>query len=440
MSKQAAWLHAELPQWIRDGLVDQTTADAIASRYPTGNGQSWGLFILTAIGAIIFGLGIILFFAYNWADMPKPAKLALVFTALLISHGIALWLRGRHAHQHNLIEGFHILGTMMFGAGIWLVAQIYNLNEHYPTAVLVWGVGALSLAWALPSVIQGLLACVLLSVWGLSETLDFQNVNLASIALVAIGILPLAWMQRSRTLLLFGLVSLLGLGVFSIGNALTFSIVFNLLFAASLLLIAAAYLTQRTSFPGSAQVLRGIGVVIYGVCLLILTFETDLALQIQSLPGTPGMSWQSVANVLWLSFIITALLWFAMLVPPFSKRFRLGVSTTKSFQHYLILASLLLLMTHNLGWYVEQPYIRYIAYNLILAAHSILLIIRGTDSLQWKQTALGAMMLMVLIMARFVDLFDSLLMRSLAFILIGAMLFVIGHQYSKRKRQGLSHA
>ena len=50
------------------------------------------------------------------------------------------------------------------------------------------------------------------------------------------------------------------------------------------------------------------------------------------------------------------------------------------------------------------------------------------------------MMLMVLIMARFVDLFDSLLMRSLAFILIGAMLFVIGHQYSKRKRQGLSHA
>ncbi len=440
MSKHAAWLHAELPQWIRDGLVDETTANAIASRYPTGNKLSWGLFILTAIGAIIFGLGIILFFAYNWADLPKPAKLALVFAAVLISHGVALWLRRKRAHQHNLIEGFHLLGTMMFGAGIWLIAQIYNLNEHYPTALLVWGLGALSLAWALPSVIQGLLASVLLSIWGLSETLDFQNVHLASIALVAIGIVPLAWTQRSRTLLLFGLVSLLGLGILNIGNALTFSIVFNLLFAASLLLIAAAYLTQRSQFPGSAQVLRAIGVTIYGASLLLLTFDTELVLRIQRLPDNLDVSWQWIATVQWLTLIVTTICWFAMIIPPFAHGFKLKVSTTTALQHCLILASLLVLLTHNLGWYDEQPLIRYIAYNLILAAHSVLLIISGTDNLQWKQTTLGCMMLVVLIMARFNDLFDSLLMRSLAFILVGALLFIIGHQYSKRKMQGLSHA
>lgn len=440
MNKHTAWLHAELIQWIRDGLVDEDTAKAIASRYPVGNGLSWGLFILTAIGAIIFGLGIILFFAYNWADLPKPAKLALVFAAVITSHGIALWLRRKRAHQHNLIEGFHLLGTMMFGAGIWLIAQIYNLNEHYPTAILVWGLGALSLAWALPSIIQGLLACILLSVWGLSETLDFQNVHLASIALVAVGILPLAWIQRSRTLLLVGLVSLLGLGSISIGKALTFSIVFNLLFAASLLLIAAAYRSQRTSFPGSAQILRAIGIAIYGASLLLLTFDTELVLHVQFLPRNPDVSWQWVASIQWLTLIITAICWLAMVVPSFAKRFRLEVSTTRTFQHLLILASLLVLMTHNLGWHDEQPNVRYIAYNLILAAHSVLLIIRGTDSLQWKQTTLGCMMLVILIMARFNDLFESLLMRSLSFIIIGALLFIIGHQYSKRKMQRLTHA
>ena len=83
----------------------------LPSRYPAGNGMSWGLSLSTAIGAIIFGLGIILFFAYNWADLPKSAKLALVFAAVLISHAIALWLRRKRADEHNLIEGFHMLGT-----------------------------------------------------------------------------------------------------------------------------------------------------------------------------------------------------------------------------------------------------------------------------------------------------------------------------------------
>ena len=440
MSKHAAWLHAELPQWIRDGLIDETTAKAIASRYPAGKSLSWGVFILSAIGAIIFGLGIILFFAYNWADLPKAAKLALVFLAVLISHGTALWLRHKRAHQHNLIEGFHLLGTMMFGAGIWLIAQIYNLNEHYPTAILVWGLGALALAWALPSIIQGLLASVLLSTWGLSETLDFQVVNLASIALVAIGIVPLAWIQRSRTLLLIGLVSLLGLGVFSIGNALTFSIVFNLLFAASLLLIAAACQSQRTTFPGSADVLRGIGVAMYGVSLLLLIFDTELVLRVQRLPDNLNVSWQWIATIQWLTLIITAICWSVMLIPPIARRFRLNVSIMTLSQHFLLLVSLLVLIAHNLGWYDEQPNIGIVAYNLIFAAHSVLLIIRGTDTLQWKQTTLGCMMLVVVIMARFQDLFNSLLMRSLAFILIGALLFIIGHQYSKRKMQGLPHA
>lgn len=40
---------------------------------------------------------------------------------------------------------------MLFGAGIWLVAQIYHIEEHYPNGFLIWGLGAMALAWALPS-------------------------------------------------------------------------------------------------------------------------------------------------------------------------------------------------------------------------------------------------------------------------------------------------
>jgi len=166
MTKHLQWLDAELRSWQSDGLIDPNTAVAIRERYPATSEKSWGHYLLSAIGMIVFGLGIILFFAYNWADLSKTIKLAIVFTFLLISHGAAVLLGARRGSNDNLVQGLHVLGTMVFGAGIFLIAQIYHMNEHYPKAFMIWGLGALLLAWALPSVIQGLMAVVLISVWG----------------------------------------------------------------------------------------------------------------------------------------------------------------------------------------------------------------------------------------------------------------------------------
>jgi hypothetical protein len=44
-------------------------------------------------------------------------------------------------------------------------------------------------------------------------------------------------------------------------------------------------------------------------------------------------------------------------------------------------------------------------------------------------------MLAALVVARFLDLFDSLLMRSLVFLVLGAGLFYIGHLYAKQKQE-----
>ena len=54
---------------------------------------------------------------------------------------------------------------MFYGAGIWLVAQVYHIDEHYPNGFLFWALGALVLAWALESIPQALLATVLFTIW-----------------------------------------------------------------------------------------------------------------------------------------------------------------------------------------------------------------------------------------------------------------------------------
>ena len=429
MSRQSDWIQSEIGSWVSEGLIDQSTGQLLRSRYADSS-KGWGFSLITAIGAIIFGLGVILFFAYNWQSLPKFARLAMILFALAAFHLLGWYVRNKNPQQHNLSEGFHLIGTMMFGAGIYLIAQIYHIDEHYPTAFLVWGAGALLFAWVLPSIIQGLFATVLFAAWGASEVFDFYQMHLPAIALVLFGVLPLAWHLRSRVLLGLGIIVVMGLGLINIGVHISAELSVYVFFAIGVLLIALSYAVRFTSFVQSAEVLRTIGAAVYGIILFALTFVHRLG------GGIPKIDSRVEQMVLWGSLGVAAAIWVAMCIYSVRAKFPL----TRSLQHGLILLSILVVLAQAAFTLPVSDLVYSLLYDAILAALCILLIIRGTDNLQWRQVAIGCVALAVLIYARFNDLFESLLIRSLVFVILGAMLFFIGHLYSRRKLREQSHA
>ena len=93
MSKRTRWLRDQIGTWLDEGLIDAGQAETLRARYPVSDQDTpWSRIIVSSVGAIVFGLGIILFFAYNWADMHKVTKLALVFGAVLAAHGTGFYL------------------------------------------------------------------------------------------------------------------------------------------------------------------------------------------------------------------------------------------------------------------------------------------------------------------------------------------------------------
>ena len=430
MSSRADWLQSEIQSWVSEGLIDQSTGQLLKSRYAADATGSRGFSLLTAIGAIIFGLGVILFFAYNWQSLPKAAKLAMIFVALAAFHLLGWFTRYKNAEQTNLSEGFHLIGTMLFGAGIFLIAQIYHIDEHYPNAFLVWGAAALLFGWVLPSAIQGVFATALFCAWGSFEIIDFDRQHVLSVALVFFGVLPLAWMLRSRVLLMFGLVAVIGLALVNISAHVSGDLVVYILFAVGVLLIALSYAVARTSFPQSADVLRSVGAAVYGLILFAMTFVRGVVGNI------PTLDTQAELMVLWVTLGVAALAWAGMLVYGTKAKFQ----RTKLLQHGLILLSILVMLVQGAFDLLLSAMVFSLIYDAILAAHCVLLIIRGTDNLKWQQVAIGCLVLGALVYARFNDLFESLLMRSLVFVVLGAMLFFIGHLYSKRKLREQNHA
>ena len=114
MSNPTRWLFAEIERWTNDKIISEDQAAQIRALYPaSAPGRSWGLILFTGLGAVVIGLGVILLLAYNWSEIPKFGKLALVFGSVVAAHSVGLWLRWKRSPNQEVGVALSQLGTMM---------------------------------------------------------------------------------------------------------------------------------------------------------------------------------------------------------------------------------------------------------------------------------------------------------------------------------------
>jgi uncharacterized membrane protein len=129
---------ADLDTWVREGIVSRDQAAAIRRRHATGESarrRSRVVSTLAVIGAVVGGLGVILFFAANWDEIPRPTRVALLLATMLGAYAGAYVLR---QHRPAVAQALLLLGAIGFGANLFLVGQMYHVQAHDPLAFLVW--------------------------------------------------------------------------------------------------------------------------------------------------------------------------------------------------------------------------------------------------------------------------------------------------------------
>ena len=94
---------------------------------------------------------------------------ALVCAMVAVFHVAGGMVR---ASFRGLSSALHAVGTVATGAAIALVGQIFNIQEHWPAAVLLWAVAALAGWMLLRDQAQETLALLLVPAWILCEIGD----------------------------------------------------------------------------------------------------------------------------------------------------------------------------------------------------------------------------------------------------------------------------
>lgn len=167
--KQRGWLRGELSFWNSLGLLSSDQAARILELYGTLEDAAErrgarALFTLTSLAALLVGLAGLLLVGYNWEAMPAAAKLAIIFTVLLATHACAFLLR-YHFGRRTASEIAFFLGCLLYGAAIWLVAQVFHINAGDADGFWWWAVGVLPFALGLDTLLLHALLVALLALY-----------------------------------------------------------------------------------------------------------------------------------------------------------------------------------------------------------------------------------------------------------------------------------
>jgi uncharacterized membrane protein len=436
MSKHTQWLHEQLKSWADEGLLSPEQAARLRERYPESKAAApWGVIIFSGLGAVVCGLGVILLFAYNWQAIPKGGKLAIIFASIAAAHTGGLKLFVKDDWRKSLGEALTILGTMLFGSGIWLVAQIYHIDEHFPNGFLIWGIGALALAWAMPSVAQGALAVVLLAIWACSEAWGFDRAIHVAPLLILVAAGGLSWRLHSRVLLVFTLTAFTVTLLAAAGQVEGGLVLPVWLYVAAAFVAVGKLCRRHGNFGDSEPVWKFFGWLGFLICLYLFTFP-DVLDDLLDWNRSGNATNKVMVNVYaWTALGLAFLTWFPLLLEQIKHRADRDTFRPDWGELWLVPLTPLLVHVICLTQLYHEDWLVAGSFNLVFLALAATWMAKGCREAMLRPTLLGSLLFGALMTARYFDLFESLLMRGLVFLTVGAILFAEGILFMRNRRR-----
>lgn len=365
-------------KWLDEGTINQTQAEKMRTdldEYKTEYRSKKQIITFSTIGAILIGIGAILFVASNWEKIGDTFRIILLAGNTIIIHYAGYYLRYENGRYPRLGLALIFLSALFFGASIFLIAQIYNINANNSTLALIWLLGVFPLIYGYRSAAVAGLCSLLFYLWiGLlyRERNDFREmINILDLYLIS------------------------GIAFYFTGTL--------------------HELSEKTKHAAAAFKFIGLQAVI--LLIFIQTFG----------------SWESkYKEIVSAIYALLGILFLAFLLSkPFRSRFK-GFQTSMSMAAIsFLMAGITLTAIHSP--IPEEAYMGF--FNIIFLGLLVLLLYAGysTEDIGMVNTAM--FWFIPLIFARYFDFFWELLPRSFFFMIGGLVLLTVSVVLERKRRE-----
>ncbi len=182
-------LAKEVATWVRKDLITPVQARNICHEYGIDydhpSRHSYGYYILATLGYLFMGLACITLIGANWESIPREVRMIGMIGLTLGVQVVAIT-----RYQQNKTAsavGLFFLGSLLYGASIMLIAQIYHIGEHYPDGIFWWAMGVLPLALLAKSSVLMMLTAALGCLWFFTQASLNYFPGMFPLFLVAMG-------------------------------------------------------------------------------------------------------------------------------------------------------------------------------------------------------------------------------------------------------------
>ena len=145
----------QLRTLVAKGIITSEQSLRIAAELESSKkdrGVSRFIATVSVIGAACVGIGAILLVALNWNGLSDAFRILVLAVATLGTFYAGYWLRFEQKAYPKVGEALMLLGAILLGVSIFLIAQIYNVrSERYTGFFLLWLIGILPAAYAFKS-------------------------------------------------------------------------------------------------------------------------------------------------------------------------------------------------------------------------------------------------------------------------------------------------
>ena len=143
-------LSDQLRRWLQAELIDADVAEAIQrwedsqlnqSKHSSVRHLTVPIRLSILLGSLLLAAGLLLFVSAHWDQMPPLWRVSLLLFIVIALHAGGAWFSERF---QLMALGLHTVGTMAFGAGVFLCAQIFHLDVlwSFRWGLLLWSFGA----------------------------------------------------------------------------------------------------------------------------------------------------------------------------------------------------------------------------------------------------------------------------------------------------------